>query len=235
MHIDESDNYTNGSDNSTEDASKLACQAYDEWGDFSCASDIQSGENAANQKKFGLKNAIREMLIIITFAIVLFLGINITIQNSVIVSGSMQPTLSVGERVLIYKLAYKFGHSPQRGDIVVFTPPAKVPHDTDYIKRIIGMPGEIVEIKDGEVIIHKPDGSSITLDEPYIAAPPNYYYISPVPIPEDNYFVMGDNRNSSADSHGGWTVTRDSIVGRAFWSFWPFSKFGAAPNYNLPK
>jgi signal peptidase I len=146
----------------------------------------------------------------------------------------MQPTLSIGERLFINKLAYKFGHAPQRGDIIVFIPPASLNSDKDYIKRIIGLPGEIVKIQDGNVYIDNQDGTEIKLDEPYIAAPPSYNYTSPV-IPADNYFVMGDNRNNSGDSHLGWTVPRSAIVGRAWWIIWPFSKFGSAPNYKLPQ
>ena len=199
----------------------------------SCSQSEQLPPSSAKQKQ-GIKNVIRETIITIVLAVVLFLGINIALQNSEIISGSMQPTLGIGERVLVYKLSYKFGHDPQRGDIIVFRPPEQVHSDTDYIKRIIGMPGDIVEIKDGAVMIHKDDGSTITLDEPYIAAPPNINYISEI-IPEGHYFVMGDNRNSSSDSRYWGTVPRENIVGRAFWAFWPIKKFGAAPNYKLPK
>jgi signal peptidase I len=168
-------------------------------------------------------------------ALVLFLGIHYTVQNTEVTSGSMLPTLSIGERLFINKLAYKFDRLPQRGDIIVFVPPpeANAISDTDYIKRVIGLPGEIVEIKDGTVKIHKTDGTVITLDEPYIAAEPDYNYTSPI-IPPGNYFVMGDNRNNSGDSHKGWTVPFNNIIGKAWFVTWPFSKFGAAPNYKLP-
>ncbi|MCL2706767.1 MAG: signal peptidase I [Dehalococcoidia bacterium] len=190
-------------------------------------------ESNTNRKQ-SLTGIIREALITVCLAIALFAGMSLALQNSEIVSGSMKPTLENGERILVYKLAYKFGHEPQRGDIIVFTPPAQVRSDNDYIKRIIGMPGEIVEIKNGSVYIHKQDGSTLTLDEPYIDEPPYYYYISPEPIPQNNYFVMGDNRNNSADSHKAWTVPQDNIVGRALCQFWPLSKFGSALNYKLP-
>jgi signal peptidase I len=125
-----------------------------------------------------------------------------------------------------------FERLPKRGDVAVF----KYPRDnsTDYIKRIIGLPGEIVKIQDGNVYIDKADGSEIKLDEPYIAEAPSYTYTSPV-IPPGNYFVLGDNRNNSGDSHTGYTVPVGKIVGRAWWVTWPFSKFGAAPNYKLPQ
>ena len=180
-----------------------------------------------------MKSAIREIAVTLLVALVLFLGIHYSLQNSEVISGSMEPTLSIGERLFVNKLAYKFGHLPQRGDIIVFIPPPQVNSDTDYIKRIIGLPGEIVRIQDGNVYVDNPtDGTEIKLAEPYIAAPPSYTYISPV-IPPDNYFVMGDNRNNSGDSHTGWTVPGSNIVGRAWWVIWPFSKFGSAPNYKL--
>ena len=181
-----------------------------------------------------MKSVLREIAITLAIALVLFLGIQYSLQNAEVISGSMLPTLGIGERLFINKLAYKFGHLPQRGDIIVFVPPPQVNSDKDYIKRIIGLPGEVVEIAGGNVFIHKTDSTVIKLDEPYIAATPDYTYTSPTIAP-DNYFVLGDNRNSSGDSHasGGWTVPRSNIVGRAWWVTWPFSKFGAAPNYKL--
>ena len=180
-----------------------------------------------------MRSVLREILVTLLMALVLYFGIHATLQNSQVISGSMLPTLGIGEKVLVYKLAYKFGHDPQRGDIIVFAPPAEMGSPLDYIKRIIGLPGEVVEIKDGKVTVYKTDGTTLLLDEPYIAADPTYTYTSPV-IAEDNYFVMGDNRNNSGDSHTGWTVTRSSIVGRAWWVIWPFSRFGLALNYDLP-
>ena len=181
-----------------------------------------------------MKPIIREIIITVMIALVLFLGIHYSVQNSEVISGSMEPTLAIGERLLVNKLAYKFGHAPQRGDIIVFVPPPQVDSSLDYIKRIIGLPGEVVRIQNGNVYIDKPDGTEIELDEPYIAAPADYNYVSP-PIPEDNYFVMGDNRNDSGDSHLGWTVPRENIVGKAWLVIWPFNRFGAAPNYKLPQ
>ncbi len=178
-----------------------------------------------------MKSVIKEIAFTLLLALALFLGIRGTLQNSEIISGSMEPTMPIGERVLIYKLAYKFGHMPQRGDVIVFLPPEIAHSDKDFIKRIIGLPGETVLVRDGKVTITKIDGSPITLDEPYIAAPPNYNY-GPFTVPADNYFVLGDNRNYSSDSHTGWTVPSSDIVGRAWWVIWPFDRFGTAPNYS---
>jgi signal peptidase I len=181
-----------------------------------------------------MKSIISEIAITLLIASVLFLGIHYTVQNSEVISGSMQPTLGIGERLFVNKLAYKFGHAPQRGDIIVFIPPASLNSDKDYIKRIIGLPGEVVEVKSGTVYIHKQDGSVIQLEELYVTTPANKDYISGT-IPAGQYFVMGDNRNNSNDSRYWGTVPRSAIVGRAWWIIWPFSKFGSAPNYKLPQ
>lgn len=181
-----------------------------------------------------MKSVIREIAVTLLIALVLFVGIHCMVQNSEVISGSMLPTLSIGERLFIDKLAYKFGHLPQRGDIVVFIPPSSLDSPDDFIKRIIGLPGEVVEIKSGIVYIHKADGSVIQLEEPYVETPATNDYISGT-IPAGQYFVMGDNRNNSADSRYWGTVPLGSIVGRAWWVTWPFSKFGPAPNYKLPQ
>lgn len=145
----------------------------------------------------------------------------------------MEPNIHEGQRILINKLAYKF-HEPERGDIIVFAPPSFLNSEEDYIKRIIGLPGEVIEMKDGVVYIHQPDGNVFALDEDeYITDPAQYDYISKT-IPPDNYFVLGDNRNDSLDSHYGWTVPRQDIVGKAWLSIWPISDWGLVPNYSFP-
>jgi len=143
----------------------------------------------------------------------------------------MEPNLHEGQRIIISKIVYWF-HEPERGDIIVFPNPNNP--DEEYIKRIIGLPGETVEIKDGVVYIHQTDGNTLILDESeYIDDPTNEDYSSDV-IPEDEYFVMGDNRNNSYDSRRGWTVPRDEIVGKAWLSIWPLSDWGLAANYSFP-
>jgi len=99
---------------------------------------------------------LREVAIILVLSLVLYLGINYTLQNSEVIGHSMEPNLHDQEYVLIYKMAYKFGNTPQRGDVVVFTPPHAIVTENDYIKRIIGLPGEVVEIKGGKVYIYQP-------------------------------------------------------------------------------
>jgi signal peptidase I len=175
----------------------------------------------------------REVLITLAIALVVYLGINLSLQNAEVLGQSMEPDLHNGERVFINKLAYRFGSTPHRGDIIVFVPPEELTSPNDYVKRIIGLPGERVEVRNGHVYIHKPDGTELLLEEPYVTQPILGYYMSDV-IPEGHYFVMGDNRNNSGDSRGGWTVPLSDIVGRAWLVIWPPSEWGAAPNYRLP-
>ena len=120
-----------------------------------------------------------ENVAIVVFAVLLFFGLRAVIQDYVVISGSMENTLQVNERVLVDKLAYKFG-TPQRGDIIVFhAPNPPITTTTPLIKRIIGLPGEQVKISNGTVKIIEPDGSVLTLNEPYIKEPPDY----PIPVP----------------------------------------------------
>lgn len=163
------------------------------------------------------------------------------IQPFWIPSVSMEPTIQVNDRVMVNKLAYQFGEVG-RGDIVVFTNPME-PESTetlpeavirsvleavgirtrgldDLIKRVVGLPGETLEIKDGEMLI---DGSPIA--ETYTDASflPDF---GPVVIPDDSVFVMGDNRDESFDSRRFGPIPIDHVIGRAFVVIWPLSRFG---------
>jgi signal peptidase I len=178
-------------------------------------------------KKLFRSKSFWEDVAIVAVAILLFLGLRLTIQDFAVDGQSMENTFQNGERVLVDKLAYKF-NAPQRGDVIIFHPP--IPSTSPFIKRVIGLPGERVEIENGIVTVVKPDGSMIILNEPYIRASPNYDYTSGV-IPPNEYFVLGDNRNDSEDSHFGWFVSRNEIIGKAWLCIWPLSKWGWADNY----
>jgi signal peptidase I len=143
------------------------------------------------------------------------------IQAFYIPSSSMESTLLIGDRVLVNKLSYDFGEV-ERGDIVVFERP---PQDTgnpeikDLIKRVIGLPGETVELRDGEIFI---DGKR--LQEPYLRANDGAT-LEAKKIPAGQYWVMGDNRGQSKDSRFFGPISEDLIVGRAFVRIWPISAF----------
>ena len=160
---------------------------------------------------------------------------------------SMLPTFQGGEALVINRAAYfhvdasplarvlptthqgsvsyVFG-GPRRGDIVVFHAPLQP--DADYIKRIIGLPGETVVIRDGQVFI---EGQR--LDEPYIDFPATYDFPPgnrAITVPDGSYFVLGDNRPNSADSHLGWFVSGDNMIGRAWLTYWPPASWGVMPS-----
>ncbi len=160
------------------------------------------------------------------------------IQVFWIPSGSMEDTLQIGDRVVVNKLSYRIG-DPDRGDVVVFEPESlaeeslatKVSRnllesiglrtpESDLIKRVIGLPGETVEIRNNSIHI---DGSPI--DEPYLPVGLVMRDQGPWEVPDGHYFVMGDNRNSSNDSRVFGAIPRSRIVGRAFSVVWPPSRW----------
>ncbi len=122
----------------------------------------------------------------------LFAAINVTTTRILVQSVSMQPTLYERDRVLVNKLAYKIG-KPNRKDVIVFNPPVSN-IDEPYIKRVIGLPGDVVRITNEQVYVN-----DLPLQETYIAAPPNY--VGSWSVPPGHVFVLGDNRNNSYDSH----------------------------------
>ncbi|MFZ5824249.1 MAG: signal peptidase I [Bacillota bacterium] len=151
--------------------------------------------------------------VVLWFVITQFVG-----EARQIPSGSMEPTIQIGDRVWTDKLFLRFGEI-QRGDIVVFSPPE--PSEYPYIKRVIAVPGDTVEVKGGKVIIN---GSPVA--EPYVVEPPIYNY-GPAKVPPGEYFVLGDNRNHSNDSHRWGFLRREKISARAVFRFWPFDRLGA--------
>jgi len=150
----------------------------------------------------------------VLLALVLFLGINALSARVRVENVSMRPTLEPGEFLLVNRVAYKLGE-PEIGDIVVFHAPGI--SDEDYIKRVIGLPGDVVRVADGIVYVNEQP-----LYEPYIADSPNYS--GSWTVPEDEYFVLGDNRNNSSDSHLWGYVPADDIVGRALLIYWPMDQ-----------
>src|SRR5208283_3916765 len=143
-----------------------------------------------------MRKLFYETFIFVFVAAAVWFGLRFTIQTFIIDGPSMEPNFQQNERIIINKLAFVFS-PPQIGDIIVFYPP--IPSTKPYIKRVIGLPGDVVQIVNGTVYIHKADGGEVTLEEPYIKEPFYTNYTSPV-IPADEYFVMGDNRNDSSDS-----------------------------------
>lgn len=147
-------------------------------------------------------------------AVILYFLIDAVVGRVRVENISMQPTLHQDQFILVNKLAYRLG-TFQRGDIVVFHYPAN-PQE-DYIKRVIGLPNEMVEIRDNHVFVN-----GQMLEEEYIAAPPNYN--KSYQVPPDGIFVLGDNRNQSSDSHLWGYVPANNVVGKALVVYWPIDE-----------
>ena len=169
--------------------------------------------------------ALWENLQILVVALILALLVRAYVaEPRFIPSDSMVPTLQVGDRLVVEKISYHL-HPPEFGDIVVFDPPLQLQRqgykkDQAFIKRIIGQPGETIEIKNGKVFVN-----GQALQEPYIAESPNYI-MKPAQVSEGAFFVMGDNRNNSNDSHVWGFLPKDNIIGRAWLRFYPFDRLG---------
>ena len=173
-----------------------------------------------------MKAFLREIVVTLILAVVIFFLLQSTVQTFEIRLSSMEPSFHEGQRILVSKIAYRF-HEPERGDVIVFHAPTNP--QADYIKRIIALPGESVEIKQGTVYIYKEDDSVLLLDEPYVAEKASHPFKGST-IPENEYFVLGDNRNNSSDSRTGWTVKREGIIGKAWLSIWPPDRRGLVAN-----
>lgn len=152
-------------------------------------------------------------------------------RNFRVVGSSMVDNLHDGQYLTVNKLAYYRGfQTPQRGDVIVFrTPPAPdddgaTGHSRIYIKRVIGLPGDKVQVIQNQVLIN---GSP--LDEPFSPKPGSYYMPVPAIIPEGYVFVLGDNRDHSHDSHIWGPLPIENIIGRVWISYWPFERWGKIP------
>lgn len=174
----------------------------------------------------------KEIAKTIGLSLVLALGIRQFVAEArYIPSESMVPTLQVNDRLIVEKMSYRF-HNPERGDIIVFMPPdaagryclgvqdPNIKIKDAFIKRVVALPGEKVEVRDGTVFINDQP-----LEENYIAARPDYQLLPSV-VPPDSFLVLGDNRNNSCDGHFWGAVPRENIIGRAAFRFWPPNRIG---------
>ncbi len=196
-----------------------------------------------------LGSVLRETLETIVLALLIFITVRAIVQNFKVEGSSMEPNLHTGQYLLVNKASYltlnltslenympqlvrpageatvsPFGE-PERGDVIVF----RYPRDPrrDFIKRIIGVPGDTVVIREGRVVVN-----GQALAEPYLGEPTGYSR-EPTTVPPGFYYVLGDNRNNSSDSHVWGPVPRENIIGKAWLSYWPLSDWGLAPNFSV--
>ncbi|MBA2277519.1 MAG: signal peptidase I [Chloroflexia bacterium] len=207
------------------------------------------------QREKGRPSAFREIVETLLLAVIIFFAVRAVVLNFRVEGLSMSPNLHNGEMLLVNRNAYNsfdlyalvdwlpgVAHDesrtvqpfdpPERGDIVVFDPPTN--SDKPYIKRVIGLPGESVEIRNGSVFI---DGQEV--NEPYLDGEstecPGRDACEPVTVPPDQIFVLGDNRDNSQDSRSFGPVEVDDIIGKAWVTYWPSADIGIVPHYDYPE
>ena len=179
--------------------------------------DSLTTENEENiPEKPNLLGVLIDILETLLLSVVLFFLINAVSARIRIDGSSMEPNLHHGEFVIVSKINYRFGE-PERGDVVVFDFPRNITQE--YIKRIIGLPGEHILVEDGKVYVNE-----IMLSEPYLIIEPQYE--GEWVVPEDTLFVLGDNRNNSSDSHTWGMVPMNNVIGEALVVYWPPSSWG---------
>jgi signal peptidase I len=168
------------------------------------------------ENRSGFLRFLVDILETLVLSVVLFVSINIISARIRVDGASMEPTLVSGEYVIVNRLSYRVG-SPTRGDIIVFHFP-RDPKE-EYIKRVIGLPGDEVEVKNGSVYVN-----GQPLDEGYLKVKMDYF--GSWRVPAGQLFVLGDNRNNSSDSHDWGTVPMDYVVGKAILVYWPPPSWG---------
>ena len=160
-----------------------------------------------------MRDMVWDLLKRILVILVLYLLVDSVIARVRVLNISMYPTVVEGEILIVNKLAYKLGEM-ERGDIITFHFPLEP--EVDYIKRLVGLPGDVVEVKDQHVIVN-----GTVLNEPYIVTPANY--VGSWTVPTDSIFALGDNRNDSADSHVWGFVPKENLIGKALAVYWPLN------------
>ena len=162
-----------------------------------------------------MRALVRELFKTIILSILVFMAMHISVQNYRVQGPSMQPTLVQGEYVIVNKLVYAF-QPPQLGEVVVFQFPED--RSRDLVKRVIGVPGDTVSMKNGLVILN-----NAVLEEPYVTQGDSTT-MPPITLGAGEFFVLGDNRQASNDSRNWGAVTFEDLIGRAWLKFWPVDK-----------
>ena len=199
-------------------------------------------------RRQAFRSRATDVLQVAVTCLLLFLAFRAMFQTFAVDGPSMAPNFETGQALLVSRvaywhiedtplegllpthpqgsIAYLFG-GPERGDVIIFRPPQDSGFEADLIKRVIGLPGDLVAIDNGQVFVN-----GNRLEEPYIAFPATYTYPGQdlaIQVPDDSYFVLGDNRPVSADSHLGWVVPVRKLVGQAWLLYRPLSRLGLVP------
>ena len=172
-----------------------------------------------------MTNSFRETAEAVIISVLVFVVLQLSTQSYAVEGHSMDPTLAPGRRFLVNKFVYArvdgglFGDDgyvfggPRRGDVIVFSPP--IGAETEFVKRVIGIPGDAIEISDGQVFVN---GELSPFDDEFTSSYSEDY---PLTVPPNKYFVLGDNRSVSSDSRQWGVVDARKIVGRAWFTYWP--------------
>lgn len=174
---------------------------------------VELGDREENKGGFALWEVIRSVLVAVILAVILRIFV---VEPFYIPSRSMEPTLLPGDRIIVSKFLYHF-REPQRGDVIVF----RYPRDPkrDFVKRVIGLGGETVALRNGKLYV---DGRQVP--ETYLPPGLRFADFGPVRVPPGQLFVLGDNRNSSDDSRVWGFLPRDMVVGKAVLIYWPLDR-----------
>ena len=184
---------------------------------------LEIDQPAAPSMRVRLLRFLGELIQTALIALILFIVVNLVTARIRVEGISMEPSLHDGEFVVVNRLAYRW-LEPKRGDVVVFYFP--LDPSRRFIKRIIGLPGDQVAIRDGQVFVN-----DLLIEEPYIASTTQYdgeWEINPYEI-----FVLGDNRNNSSDSHRWGPLPMNEVIGKAVLVYWPPDSVGMIPHYEL--
>ena len=180
---------------------------------------------AQPQEESNFLAIVRELVETILLAAIIWLAVNFATARYVVEGSSMEPNLHTGQFLIVNRLSYEFGE-PERGDVIVFDYPNN-PSD-DYVKRIIGLPGDSIRIEDGVIYVN-----DVVLDEPFPTREiPGFYEGQWPRVPDGQYFVLGDNRRASSDSRDWGMLEEDLIIGKAWLSYWPVEEWGVVPHHD---
>ena len=180
--------------------------------------------DSMRRRPTGWQVLIYEVLETVVLAAIIWLVVNFATARFVVDGSSMEPNFHSGQLLIVNRLAYRFG-TLQRGDVIVFRFPGNT--TDDYIKRIVGLPGEEIIIRGGAVYVN-----GEMLEEPYLVPDVILPYDGEWIVPADSYFVMGDNRAHSSDSRSWGMLGKELIIGKAWVSYWPPEYWGVVPHYS---